>query len=88
MRETVITLIGIFAVFITTVQFVPQVVRAYKLKNLNGLSLSTFSLISVTATTWIIYGVLQSDLVVILANAFVLVSTALIVARMVYLKRQ
>lgn len=87
MRVDFITAIGVFAVFTTTVQFFPQVIRAYRLKNLSGLSLSTFSMISVTATTWIVYGVLKQDLVVILANAFVLVSTLAIVLRMLYLKR-
>lgn len=80
--------IGVFAVFITTVQFVPQVIRAYRLKSLKGLSLTTFSLITVTASTWIVYGILKADMVVILANACVLVSTVLIVLRMLYLKRK
>lgn len=78
--------IGIFAVFITTVQFVPQVIRAYRLKSLKGLSLTTFSLITVTASTWIVYGLLKADMVVILANACVLISTVLIVLRILYLK--
>lgn len=84
---SVVQLIGVFAVFTTTVQFFPQVIHAYRQKNLAGLSLTTFSMISVTATTWIVYGFLRSDNVVILANAFVLISTLAIVLRMLYLKR-
>ncbi len=83
-----IRVIGILAVLLTTTQFIPQVYRAYHLKSIHGLSLSTFLMITATATTWVIYGVLIADRVVVIANFFVLVSTAAIVLRMLYLRRR
>lgn len=85
--DVAIKFIGWFAIFLTTVQFIPQVVRAYRLKKLTGLSLSTFSMIILTASTWIGYGILKSDGVVILANAFVLISAIMIVLRILYLRK-
>jgi MtN3 and saliva related transmembrane protein len=72
-------LVGWLVVFLTAVQFVPQVVRAYRTKELRGISLTTFVLIVITASTWIVHGVVRHDEVVVFANAFVLISAIAIV---------
>ncbi len=81
MNDLYVSALGIFAVFLTTVQFIPQVRKAYGQKDLGGLSASTFFLITVTASTWIIYGIIKQDLVVIIANALVLISAVAILVR-------
>jgi MtN3 and saliva related transmembrane protein len=61
------------------VQFVPQVVKAYRTKKVRDISLYSFVLVSITATTWIIHGLNQSDTVIISANVLVLISALLII---------
>lgn len=72
-------IIGWLAVVLTAVQFIPQVVKAYTTKELKGASLATFVMIVVTASTWIVHGILHSDSVVIAANSLVLISAIAIV---------
>lgn len=72
-------LIGWFAVLLTTIQFLPQVFKAYRTKRVRDISLQTFLMMVMTATTWIIYGVLRMDFTIIAANSLVLISGILIV---------
>lgn len=68
-----VTLIGSLAAALTTVAFVPQVVRVWRLKDAREISLPTFLLFSVGLFAWFLYGVLIGSLPVIVANAVTLV---------------
>jgi len=71
------TLIGLIAAACTTSAFVPQVVRVWRLKRAEEISLTTFLALSIGSLVWLIYGLLVSSLPVILANGvtFALVLT-------------
>lgn len=68
------TLIGLIAATLTTLSFVPQVIKIWKLKETRDISLLMFVMLSVGILLWLVYGFLIQDLPVILANtaAFVL----------------
>ena len=74
-----ITLIGLIAATCTTGAFVPQVIRVWRLKRAEEISLATFLVLSIGSLVWLTYGLFISSLPVILANGvtFVLVATIL-----------
>jgi len=63
------TFIGIFAAFCTTVSYFPQLKKCWETKSAGDLSLKMFSVLAVGIALWVVYGYLQSDWVIVLANA-------------------
>jgi len=66
------TTIGLVAAFLTTVAFLPQVIKTWKTKSAKDLSLGMFLIFSTGVLLWLIYGLLVNDLPIILANIFTL----------------
>jgi len=75
-----ITLIGSIAAVCTTAAFVPQVIRVWRLKRADEISLITFLVLSIGSLVWLTYGLFISSLPVIAANGvtFILVLAILI----------
>lgn len=67
-----ITLIGLLAATCTTASFIPQVVHILKTGNVEGISLMMYSIFTFGVACWLIYGVIISDLPMILANLITL----------------
>ncbi len=67
--------LGIVAGFCTTISLVPQIIKAYRTKHTEDLSLGMFCLLALGVAMWFVYGVLISALPVMITNAitFVLV---------------
>ena len=65
--------IGLLAGILCTVSFLPQVIKVFKTKKTEDLSLVTFSLLSVGVFFWLVYGILIGALPIILANATTLI---------------
>jgi len=63
------TIIGTVAAICTTASYVPQVRKTWQTKETEDLSLRMLLLLAAGLTLWIFYGVLNSDFVIILANA-------------------
>lgn len=72
--------IGTLAGLLTTVAFVPQVVRTWKTGSAEDISLLTFLLFTSGVLLWLVYGVMLHALPVILANAVTLALSASILA--------
>jgi MtN3 and saliva related transmembrane protein len=70
-----ITAIGLVAAACTTVAFVPQVVKVWRLKRADEISQSTFLLLSVGVVIWLGYGVLIDSWSLIVANGATVVLT-------------
>ncbi len=66
-------LIGLTAGLLTTIAFLPQVIKTWKMRSAKDLSLSTFSLFFVGVALWLVYGVISNDLPIILTNVFTLI---------------
>lgn len=72
-------IIGLIAAVLTTGAFVPQVLKTWRSKDVEGLSLTMYSVFFVGIILWLVYGIMIESLVVILANiitailAFILV---------------
>jgi MtN3 and saliva related transmembrane protein len=69
----IITTIGFMAALLTTVAFLPQAIRSWKTRDLEGVSLAMYSLFVLGVACWLAYGILLGSLPVILANAVTLV---------------
>lgn len=65
-------LLGLVAGALTTIAFIPQVVRTWKTKSAHDLSLGMYSILCTGVLLWLIYGVLIKDIPIILANAVTL----------------
>ena len=61
--------LGYVAAFCTTVAFVPQAIRVYRTRKTDDLSLSMFLVFTLGVGLWLVYGVLQSNGPVLVANA-------------------
>lgn len=72
------TYLGYFAAVCTTVAYIPQVIKVYKTKSTNDISLGMFSLMTLGVFCWMIYGFLIDALPVILANLITLFLSAYI----------
>ncbi len=75
-----IILIGLAAGTLTTIAFLPQVIKAWKTKHTKDISLSMFILFTIGIFLWFVYGILLNALPIILANVvtFILALTVLI----------
>jgi len=65
-----ITFVGFAAGAITSMGFIPQLIRGYRTKKLDDVSYWMPLVLTIGMTLWFIYGLLRSDLAIILANAF------------------
>ena len=65
-----VTLIGSAAAVLTTISFLPQIIRGYRTKKMQDVSAYLMALYATGTSLWLAYGVFRSDWVIILANAF------------------
>jgi len=77
-----VTLLGLLAATLTTLSFLPQVLKIWRLKTAVGLSLGMFSMFCTGVVCWLAYGLLIGDLPIIVANGITLLlaGTILILA--------
>jgi len=80
--STFATAIGLVAAACTTAANFPQLKKAWSTGQTDDISLKTLLLFACGLGLWVVYGVLQKDMIIILANG---VSLALI-AGLLYLK--
>lgn len=62
------TIIGLAAGFCTTIAFLPQAVKTWKTKSAKDLSLGMYSIFCTGVVLWLTYGIIISDLPIILTN--------------------
>jgi len=75
---TNIDLLGLVATGFTTASFVPQVWTTWKTKDVSGISLPTYLIITVGLFLWLVYGILKDDLPLMIANSVMVVLTTII----------
>ena len=72
-----LTFLGLAAACCTTGAFLPQVVKTWKTRSTNDISLSMFSLMVFGIALWLAYGILLADVPLIVANAITFVLAGL-----------
>lgn len=68
-------LIGYLAAILTTVSFLPQVLRVVVTKKTRDISKNMYIVLSIGVFLWLVYGLIKSDLPIILANSLTLLFT-------------
>jgi len=63
------TALGLLAGTLTTIAFLPQVIRTWKSKSTKDLSLTMLGTFTTGVLCWLIYGLMIDSLPIILANA-------------------
>jgi MtN3 and saliva related transmembrane protein len=79
-NPSAVTILGLVAGTLTTISFLPQLLKAWKSRSTHDISIGMFSMLAVGITLWIVYGVVTSDLPVVVANSVTLVFVGLILA--------
>jgi MtN3 and saliva related transmembrane protein len=80
-----VDVLGYTAGAVTSLTFLPQVIKTWKERSAKDISLLMFIIAAVNEIMWIGYGVLKDDLVIILTNAFVLaMSMTMIILKLRY----
>ena len=67
-----VTAIGLFAGILTTVAFVPQVVKTWRTQSTADISLGMFAILVTGVAVWLLYGLLIGDLPLVLSNTVTL----------------
>ena len=73
-------ILGIMAGTLTTISFIPQVIKIYKTKDAKDLSIMTFCIFSCGVFLWLMYGIVTKEWSIILANGATLILIFLIIA--------
>jgi len=71
-------LLGLAAGALTTIAFVPQVLKIWKSKHAHDISLATFAIFSSGVALWLVYGLRIGSWPIILANGATLLLALLI----------
>ena len=74
--KSTIDMIGYCAATLTTISFLPQLIRVVKLKSARDISLGMFLIFTLGTLLWLIYGTLAHSWPVAIANAVTLVLSA------------
>jgi len=77
-----VLIIGYIAGALTTISFIPQVVKAWKMRETRDLSLAMLVLFAVGVFLWTLYGVRVDSLPIIAANMI----TFVLILVLLYLK--
>ncbi len=68
-----ITALGLVAGTLTTLSFVPQVIKSWRRRSVSDLSAAMLVAFATGVALWLVYGLLKRDMPVIVANAITLV---------------
>ena len=70
MDSTLLNILGLIAGAVTSIGFIPQLVRGYRTKQLDDISYYMPTILAVGMLLWIIYGIFLIALPIIIANTF------------------
>lgn len=84
-----VELIGVLAGVLTTVAFVPQVVKIWRSGTAEDISLLTFSLYSAGLLLWLLYGIALNSLPLMAANGITfLLTLSVLVLKLRHMRRK
>ncbi len=74
-----ITILGLVAGTLTTIAFLPQLLKIWQTKSAKDISFNTLIIFNIGIFLWLIYGIYLNALPIILANLFTLIFNMIIV---------
>jgi MtN3 and saliva related transmembrane protein len=64
--------VGLFGAFLSSITFIPQVVKAWQTKSVGDLSIWMILIVFTSVIVWLVYGFYLNLLPVMIANAIIL----------------
>lgn len=80
MSPSLIQAIGFAAAICTSAAYLPQVLRVWRTRRTEDISLGMFLVMTVGLLCWLVYGIAIHDWPIILCNGLALVMTTIILA--------
>lgn len=74
-----ITVLGLLAGTLTTIAFIPQLVKVWRSKSAKDISLNTLVIFNTGVFLWLIYGIYLQAIPIIAANGLTLIFNSIIV---------
>jgi MtN3 and saliva related transmembrane protein len=74
---TTIQLLGMTAGSISAITFLPQVIKTWKTKSADDISLLMFTFATISVVMWLIYGIILKDIPIIYTNSLVLICSVI-----------
>lgn len=71
---------GFLAGILTTISFVPQLLKVLKTKSTKDISLAMFIIFTVGVFCWLVYGILSASLPIIVSNLIMVILASVILA--------
>lgn len=75
-----VEMIGLAAAVLTTGSFIPQVIQIFKTRDVSSISLVMYIAFTVGVFLWLLYGILNAQISVILANSITFVLALMILS--------
>ena len=76
---TAVDVLGYAAGAVTTLIFLPQVIKTWKEKSAKDISLLMFVIAAINQAMWIVFGILRQDWVIISTNSCVIVLSIIMI---------
>lgn len=80
-------ILGLVASCFTSSSFAPQIWRTWKTRDVSSMSLSTYLILTIGVSLWLLYGVLKGDLPLIVANTTMVMMTGTITLMIVFFNK-
>ncbi len=71
MEKIIIEILGYISATLTTIAFLPQIIKTIQTKSAKDVSMGMFVLFTIGVFLWIIYGILTRTYPVLIANAVI-----------------
>jgi len=81
-------ILGLIASCFTTSSFAPQIWQTWKTRDVSGMSLSTYLILTLGVSLWLLYGILKGDLPLIVANTTMVMMTGTITLMIVFFNKR
>ena len=88
MKIIIVEFFGYFAAILTTLAFIPQLIKTLKTKKAEDVSLTTLIMFLTGVAAWIIYGIAISSKPILIANVVTfLLNFLILVFKLIYSKK-
>jgi len=79
MTKELAEIMGLIGAFLSSITFIPQVYKTWKIKSAGDLSMSMMLIVFTSTIIWLIYGFALNLLPVIICNGIIMVLSALLI---------
>ena len=87
MATMMIELLGLLAGVIGIIAWIPQIIQVWVHKRHDGLSLTTFAVVAIALSLWLVYGILVNSLAMVAANIMTLTVIGIVFFGVLKLRR-